>query len=288
MVYGRGMNQLSNATRKQILHCISEGMSMRATSRLCDVSITTVMKLFVELGEACQAYQNRTLRGLACKRIEADEIWAFIGAKEKHVSAEARQNQWGNVWTWVAVCADSRLAIHWHAGERDGMEAYRFLEELRTRLTVRPQITTDGHTAYLSAMEQVFGAEVDYAQLIKTYGNTTPSEQVRYSPAVFLSAKKSVVTGNPDLSKVSTSYAERLNLTLRMHCRRFTRLTNAHSKKLANHRHGLAIFYMHYNFCKIHQTLRCTPAMQAGVTTHVWELDEVIGLLDSKDTQKVA
>jgi len=282
------MNQLSDATRKQILGCISEGMGMRATSRLCDVSITTVMKLFVELGEACQAYQNRTLRGLACKRIEADEIWAFIGAKEKNVSAEARQNQWGTVWTWVAVCAESRLAIHWHTGERDSMEAYRFMEELKTRLTVRPQITTDGHSAYLSAIEQVFGSEVDYAMLVKNYGQSPANEQVRYSPAVFLSAKKSAVSGNPDMAKVSTSYAERLNLTLRMHNRRFTRLTNAHSKKLENHKHSVAIFYMLYNFCKIHLTLRCTPAMQAGVTTRVWELDDIIRLLESEGADKAA
>ena len=288
MAYGRSMNQLSIATRKQILGCISEGMGMRATSRLCDVSITTVMKLLVELGEACQAYQNRTLRGLACKRVEADEIWAFIGAKQKHVTPEAMQKQWGNAWTWVAVCADSRLAIHWHTGERDGMEAYRFLEELKSRLTVRPQITTDGHSAYLAAMEQVFGANVDYAQLVKNYGQSPANEQVRYSPAVFLSAKKSLVSGNPDMAHVSTSYAERLNLTLRMHCRRFTRLTNAHSKKLENHKHGLAIFYMVYNFCKIHQTLRCTPAMAAGVSNHVWELDEIIALLDAKSEDKAA
>jgi IS1 family transposase len=246
------------------------------------------MKLLVELGEACQAYQNRALRGLACKRIEADEIWSFIGAKEKNVSAEARQNQWGNAWTWVAVCAESRLAIHWHTGERDSMEAYAFMEELKSRLTIRPQITTDGHSAYLSAVEQVFGAEVDYARLVKNYGQSPMSHQVRYSPPVFLSAKKSVVSGSPDMSKVSTSYAERLNLTLRMHCRRFTRLTNAHSKKLENHKHGLAIFYMIYNFCKIHQTLRCTPAMQAGVTTRVWELDDIIGLLDSDAANKAA
>ena len=282
------MNQLPTATRKQILGCISEGMGMRATSRLCDVSITTVMKLFVELGEACQAYQNKALRGLKCTRIEADEIWAFVGAKEKHVSAEARQNQWGTVWTWVATCADSRLAIHWHTGERDGMEAYHFLEELKTRLTVRPQITTDGHSAYLAAMETVFGSNVDYAMLIKNYGAAAVNEQVRYSPAVFLSAKKTAISGNPDLKKVSTSYAERLNLTLRMHNRRFTRLTNAHSKKMQNHKHGLAIFYMVYNFCKIHQTLRCTPAMAAGVTSRVWELEDIIGLLDSKDENKAA
>ncbi len=288
MCYVRGMNQLPANTRKQILACISEGMGMRATSRLCDVSITTVMKLFVELGEACQAYQDKALRGLKCARIEADEIWSFIGAKEKNVSETARRNQWGNVWTWVATCADSRLAIHWHVGERDGMEAYRFLEELRSRLAVRPQITTDGHSAYLGAMEQVFGANVDYAMLVKNYGQAPINEQVRYSPPVFLSAKKSRISGNPDLKKVSTSYAERLNLTLRMHNRRFTRLTNAHSKKLSNHKHSLAIFYMTYNFCKIHQTLRCTPAMEAGVTDHVWELEDIISLLDSESENKAA
>jgi IS1 family transposase len=282
------MNQLPMSTRKQMLGCICEGMALRATARLCDVSITTVMKFLVDLGEACQAYQDRTLRGLACKRIEADEIWAFIGAKEKNLTAEGREKQWGTVWTWVAMCAESRLAIHWLTGDRGGMSAYVFLEEPRARVTGRPQITTDGHSAYLAAMEMAFGEQVDYSQLVKNYGLPVQNEQVRYSPAVLLSAKKVAISGNPDLSKTSTSYAERLNLTLRMHGRRFTRLTNAHSKKLENHKHGVAIFYMIYNFCKIHTTLRCTPAMQAGVSNHVWELEEVISLLDQKDANKAA
>jgi IS1 family transposase len=282
------MNQLPESTRKQILGCISEGMGMRATSRLCDVSITTVMKLFVELGEACQAYQDNALRGLKCRKVEADEIWAFCGARAKNARPERKAEGWGDCWTWISICADSRLVINWHVGLRTTQDAMRFIDDLHARLANRIELNTDGLHEYRYAVEQAFGDDVDFAQLIKVYKKDIDSQQVRYQQPACIGTRRVRVNGSPNLQKVSTSYIERLNLTLRMHNRRFTRLTNAHSKKLENHRHGLAIFYMHYNFCKIHQTLRCTPAMAAGVSDHVWELDEIIRLLDSKDASKAA
>jgi IS1 family transposase len=211
---------------------------------------------------------------------ECDEIWTFVGSKEKNTSAEKKAQGWGDVWTWVAIDADTKLVPTWFVGTRDAGAAYHFIHDLKARLANRVQLTTDGHRAYLSAVEDAFGAEVDYAQLIKIYGNAPEGAEVRYSPAQCMGARKGIVTGNPEFKHVSTSFVERQNLTMRMSMKRFARLSNGFSKKVENHEHMLALHYMFYNFARIHQTLRVTPAMEAGVADHVWELDEIISLLD--------
>ena len=223
--------------------------------------------------------RSKVFRGLHCKRIQCDEIWSFVGAKEKNVTQESKAQGWGDVWTWVALDAETKLVPCWFVGQRDAGCAYHFIHDLKSRLANRVQLTTDGHKAYLSAVEDAFGCEIDFAMLQKIYGNVSDSPETRYSPAICMGARKAVISGNPDHNHVSTSYAERQNLTMRMSMRRFTRLTNGFSKKVENHEHMLALHYMHYNFCRIHQTLRVTPAMEAGVTDHVWSLDEVIALL---------
>jgi IS1 family transposase len=280
------MNQLTTEKRVQILGCLTEGMSLRGISRLTGVSINTTLKLIADVGTACQAYQDATLRNLPCKRIQADEIWSFVQCKARKAQGKPGC---GDLWTWVGLCADTRLAVHWRVGDRHAGEAFMFIHELKSRLANRVQLTTDGHAAYLSAVETVFGAEVDYAQLVKLYG--IPPEgnpERRYSPAQCIGARKVTISGSPDMANVSTSYVEAQNLTLRMNCRRFARLTNAHSKKRENHAHAVAINYCVHNFVKIHSSLRCTPAMAAGISKTVWELSDVIGLLDSKQASKAA
>ncbi len=280
------MNKLSTAERARIVACMVEGNSLRATCRMTGFAKKTVSKLLVDMGTACSAYQDRVFRNLPCKRIQCDEIWAFVGAKEKNASAEQKEKGWGDVWTWTAICADTKLVPCWFVGTRDGGAAYHFIHDLKARLAHRVQLTTDGHKAYLNAVEDAFGCEVDYAMLIKVYGNTPEGGEVRYSPAVCMGAKKAVITGSPDFAHVSTSYAERQNLSMRMGMRRFTRLTNGFSKKVENHEHALAIYFMHYNFCRIHASLRVTPAMEAGVAEHVWSLEEMVGLLETECVSK--
>jgi IS1 family transposase len=273
------MNKLPIAKRANILNLLVEGNSLRAASRIADVSINTVYKLAIDAGEACSAYQDQAFRNLSCKRLQLDEIWSFVYAKQRNVMvAKAAPETVGDVWTWVAICADTKLVPSWRVGDRSGATAIEFVCDLSRRLANRVQVTTDGHRAYLQAVEAGFGADVDYAQLIKQYGET-PHPAGRYSPAEIQGTKTYCCTGNPDPDHISTSYVERQNLTMRMSMRRFTRLTNGFSKKVENHVHAVALHYMHYNFVRIHKTLRVTPAMAAGISTKLWSLEDIAALI---------
>jgi IS1 family transposase len=274
------VNKLNTEERARIVAALVEGNSMRAVSRMTNVARNTINKLLVDLGQACSAYQDKVFRNLSCKRIQCDEIWSFIGAKEKRCTPEMKSKGAGDIWTWVALDADTKLVPCWFVGQRHAGCAYHFLSDLQARLAHRVQLTTDAHGAYLHAVEDVFGTDIDYAQLQKIYGAAPEGTQVRYSPAVCMGAKRAVITGNPDYNHISTSYIERQNLTMRVSMRRFTRLTNGFSKKVENHEHMLALHYMYYNFARIHQSLRVTPAIEAAVSDHVWSLDEVIELLE--------
>ena len=272
------MNCLDTETRARVVNCLIEGCSIRATVRMTGVAKNTVVKLLADLGCACAAYHNRHVRNLRVRRLQCDEIWCFVGAKAKNVSVEKKQEGWGDIWTWVGIDADTKLVVGYLVGGRGAGWAKDFMEDCASRITNRVQITTDGHKGYLEAVENAFGADIDYAMLQKIYGAPMENE-TRYSPAVCIGCDMKVVSGDPDPKHVSTSFVERQNLTMRMHMRRFTRLTNAHSKKVDNHRHSVALHYMFYNFCRVHQTLRCTPAMEAGLTDHVWSLEELCTLL---------
>ena len=274
------MNKLSTEKRAQILHCLVEGNSIRATSRLMNVAVNSVIKLMIDAGAVCSKYQDKAMVNLPCKRIQCDEIWSFVGCKEKNASADQKAAGWGDAWTWTALCPDTKLVPCWMIGPRDASTAYHFMHDLKPRLANRVQLTTDGLKAYLQPVEDAFGADVDFAQLIKIYGNTLGTNipaEVRYSPALCVGARKAVVTGNPDFKHVSTSQTERQNLSMRMGMRRFT---NAFSKKLENLEANVALYFMHYNFCRIHQTLRVTPAMEAEISDHVWTLEEIVALID--------
>lgn len=273
------MNRLPTAKRAQILGMLCEGMSMRAASRLADVSINTVTKLLIETGMACSDYQDRAFVNLPCTKLQLDEIWSFVGKKAKNIKGDDADKGLGDAWTWTAICADTKLIPSWYVGDRSYRSASIFVRDLYRRLQGRVQITTDGNRAYLSAIKNAPpNLEVDYAMLIKHYGPAPDAGERRYSPAECIGTTIGTVQGTPDYRDVSTSYAERANLTLRMGCRRFTRLTNAFSKKVENHAWAVALHMMHYNFCRIHKTLRVTPAMEAGVTDHVWSLEEVASL----------
>jgi IS1 family transposase len=274
------MNRLPKEKQVRIVAALVEGNSLRSTSRMTDTAINTVIKLLVDLGKACDAYQHKTLVNLPCERVQVDEIWSFVGMKAKNVPKE-RKDEFGigDVWTWTAIDADTKLVPSWHVGARDAESAAQFISDLASRLAKRVQLTSDGHKPYLRAVEDSFGSEIDYAVLIKLYG-TDPNGEKRYSPSVCTGTEIDVVTGSPDPKHISTSYVERQNLTMRMSMRRFTRLTNAFSKKLENHIAAVSLHFMHYNFCRIHKTLRCTPAMEAGVSDHVWSIEELLGLLD--------
>lgn len=275
----RPMNKLSVARRAQIIGLLVEGTSLRATSRLADCSINTVTKLLVDVGSAAAEYQDRTLRNLPCKRIQCDEIWSFVYSKQKNVPEEMRgQYGVGDVWTWTAIDAETKLVPSFLIGTRDGGTAYDFMQDLAGRLANRVQLTTDGHRAYLEAVEAAFGADIDFAQLVKIYGPAPQGPDRKYSPENFCGTKVNVVTGDPEAEKISTSYVERQNLTMRMGMRRFTRLTNGFSKKVENHGHAVALHFMYYNFGRIHKSLRITPAMAAGVSDHVWSLEEIAAL----------
>jgi IS1 family transposase/lambda repressor-like predicted transcriptional regulator len=274
------MNRLPLERRAQIIGLLAEGSSLRATSRLADVSINTVTKLLLDVGAACEEYQDKTLRNLKCRRIQCDEIWAFVYAKQKNVPEEMKGTFGvGDVWTWTALDADTKLVPSWAIGRRDGFTAHAFMMDLADRLANRVQLTTDGHKAYLEAVEEAFGSGIDYAMLVKLYEGDSGKEAARrYSPAVCTGSRQVKIEGNPDKRYISTSYVERQNLTMRMSMRRFTRLTNAFSKKVDNHKAAVALYFMHYNFARIHTTLRVTPAMEAGVADHVWSLAEIAGL----------
>ncbi|HEX7424611.1 MAG TPA: IS1 family transposase [Terriglobales bacterium] len=269
------MNRLPLETRAKIIGLLVEGNSLRSVSRLCDVSINTVTKLLVDAGKAAIAYHDEHVRGVRSQRVQCDEIWSFVGAKAKNVTPEQKHEGWGDAWTWTAIDADTKLCLSYLVGGRDAGWALEFMEDVASRLNGRIQITTDAHRAYLVAVEGAFGMDVDFAQLQKIYGAPTDAEMRRYSPAQCIGADMKVVTGNPDPKHVSTSFVERQNLTMRMSMRRFTRLTNGFSKKIENHIHAVAIHFIHYNFAQIHKTLRITPAMAAGLTDHVWSLEEI-------------
>ena len=275
------MNKLNAKTRKLIIRCLVEGQSIRATARTADVSKNTVAKLLIDAGKACADYQDKALRGLSWRRIQVDEIWSFIYAKEKNVArAKSAPPKAGDVWTWTAICAETKLVPSWRVGDRSGETAIDFMDDLRARLADRVQLTSDGHRAYLESVEGAFGADVDYPQLVKLYGDA-PEGQRRYSPATCVGARKRRVEGNPDPAHVSTSYAERNNLTMRMSIRRFTRLTNAFSKKIENHAYSVALHFMHYNFCRQPKSLGgIGPAMAAGVTDSLWDIEDIVRLVD--------
>ena len=276
------MNKLPTAKRAQILEMLVEGMSMRAVSRITGASINTVTKLLVEAGEACAAYHDETVRDVTASRVQCDEIWAFCYAKEKNVkTAKAAPEGAGDVWTWTGLDADSKMILSYEVGDRSGETAIEFMDDLRARLANRVQLTTDGHKAYLEAVEGAFGDDVDFAQLVKLYGDT-PEGQRRYSPATCVGTRKRRVTGKPVRADVSTSYVERQNLTMRMGMRRFTRLTNAFSKKIENHLHMLSLYFVHYNCVRIHKSLRVTPAMAASVSDTLHDMEWIVGLIDAR------
>lgn len=272
------MRKLETSERVRIVSSLIEGNGVRATCRMTGAAKRTVLKLLVDIGTACQVFHDEHVVGLRTKRIQCDEIWSYVGCKDKNVYEDEREFGRGSVWTWTALDADSKLVISYLVGLRDGGYAYEFMQDVAGRLTNRVQLTTDGHKAYLQAVEDAFGCEIDYAMLVKLYGAERPGE-ARYSPAQCLGTVVGTVTGNPDEKHISTSYVERQNLTMRMHIRRFTRLTNAFSKKVENHVHSVALHFMHYNFLRVHQTLRVTPAMEAGLTDHVWTIEEVLALI---------
>lgn len=281
------MNQLDIKTRAQIIGLLVEGNSMRSITRLVGCSINTVTKLLIDVGTACNQYQHNHLRNLNCKRIQCDEIWAFVGSKEKNVPDERKgEYGYGDVYTWTGIDADTKLIVSYMVGKRDGEYAALFIDDLASRLSHRVQLTTDGHRPYLEAVENAFHGDIDYARLVKMYGGDLKEGQRRYSPSEFVSAEKKIECGDPDVKHISTSYVERQNLTMRMSMRRFTRLTNAFSKKVENLEHAVALHFMYYNFGRIHKTLRVTPAMQAGISDHVWSLEEIAGLVPEPVSKK--
>jgi IS1 family transposase len=282
------MNKLTTAKRAAVVAALVEGNSIRATARMTNVSKPTILKLLGDLGAICAAYQDEMIRNVKAARVQVDEIWQFVYAKAKNVPAEKRGTFGvGDVWTWVAIDADSKLILSWRVGPRDAATAHDLMQDLASRVRGHIQLTTDGNRLYINAVEDAFAANVDYAMLQKVYG-VDPAEERRYSPPVVLSTFSEVVTGSPDPKHISTSYIERQNLTMRMSMRRFTRLTNGFSKKLENHAAAVALHYMHYNFVRIHRTLRVTPAMQAGLTNRVWSIEDIIGLLEMAEKEPAA
>jgi IS1 family transposase len=276
------MNRLSIEDRAQLLAALVEGNSIRSVCRMFGREKRTVTRLLVEVGSACYRYQDRIFRNLKCQRLQCDEIWSYIGAKQKNVTpAMAAKRIVGDAWVWVAIDADTKLVPCWRVGQRDDICGAEFIADLERRLANRVQLTTDGHKVYLNAVIDAFADEIDYAQLVKYFGNSKEGQK-RYTPAICTGCKKVVRLGDPDELLISTSYVERQNLTMRMSMRRFTRLTNAFSKKIENHEAAVALHYMHYNFGRIHQTLRVTPAMAAGISDHTWSFEEIAALADQR------
>jgi IS1 family transposase len=282
------MHRLPDTKRAQILTMLCEGSSMRSISRVVDVSINTVDRYLILAGEACAAFHDQTVRDVHSERVQCDEVWSFCGMKEKAAKAKGadRPAGVGDVWTWTAIDADAKLIIAWLVGGRDSGCAYEFMTDVASRLVGRVQLTTDGHHAYFHTVPEAFGYQVDYAQLVKVYGPDPREDQRRYSPAQCLGAEKQRVIGNPREEHISTSYIERSNLTLRMANRRFTRLTNAFSKKLENHCHMIALYTVWYNFVKMHKTLKMTPALASNVTDTLWSIEDMVGLVDQHDEAK--
>jgi IS1 family transposase len=278
------MNKLPIQTRIQILNMLCEGSSLRSISRITGASINTATKLLEDAGEVCAAFHDEHVRGVKANRVQVDEIWSFIYAKDKNVAtAKAAPDGAGDAWTWTALEADTKLIISFFIGGRDGDCAKWFMDDVASRLATRVQLTSDGHKAYLDAVEGSFGAYVDYAQLVKLYGASPDSAKGRYSPAECTGIKKTKIEGAPDPKHISTSYVERQNLTMRMGMRRFTRLTNGFSKKVENHVHALALYFVHYNWMRIHKTLRVTPAMAAGLTDKLMSWEDIIAIMDAEE-----
>ena len=281
--YNVGMNKLPLEKRVQVLHMLVEGSSMRSISRVAGVSINTVTKLLIDAGNACAAYHDEHVRDVQAGKVQCDEIWSFCYAKAKNVAKARRLDlAYGDVWTWTAIEADSKLIVSWLVGGRDSDYALGFMNDLAKRLDTRVQLTTDGHKAYLEAVQGAFGADIDYAMLVKLYGAAPESAKGRYSPAECIGARKRSVEGDPDPKHISTSYSERHNLTMRMQMRRFTRLTNAFSKKIENHCHALALYFVWYNFCRQHTAHRLSPAMAAGVTDTLRDIEWIVTLIDER------
>jgi IS1 family transposase len=275
------MNKLTTAKRVAVLSALVEGCSVRSTVRLTGVSKGAILRLLAEVGSACAAYMDRTFRHLTCQRVQCDEIWSFITAKEKNVTADVRKREpaAGDVWTWTAIDPETKLVFAHLVADRNLPSAIAFVKDVESRLAHRVQLTTDAYRLYLTAVDRAFGIDVDYAQLHKIFSSEGTG---RYSPPKCIGCERHIVSGDPDLNHISTSNVERQNLTMRMQMRRFTRLTNAFSKKLENHIHSVALFYMHYNFCRVHQTLRVTPAMEAGLTTSVWSIEDIVPVTDGR------
>jgi IS1 family transposase len=277
------MNRLDRVKRIQALSVLVEGNGIRGTARITGIARNSITSLLVDVGEACAEYQDKALQNLTCKRIQCDEIWAFCHAKDKNLSDDKKGKfGFGSVWTWVAIDADTKLVASWMVGSRDGEAAKEFMKDLAGRLLHRVQLTTDGHHPYLEAVDDAFAGEIDYAMLIKIYGASGEPGK-RYSPADCIGCETKVIKGSPDRKHVSTSYVERQNLTMRMGMRRFTRLTNGFSKKLENHIAAVSLHFMYYNFVRIHQTLRVTPAMKAGITDRLWEIGDIVNLLEARE-----
>jgi len=279
------MKRLTIQQRTRVISALVEGNSIRATVRMTGVAKNTVVKLLLDLADACAAYHDRYVRNLRVRRLQCDEIWNFVGAKAKNASPERKAEGWGDTWTWTALDADTKLCVSYLVGGRDLGWATEFMQDCANRISNRVQITTDGHRAYLEAVENAFGADIDYAQLQKIYGATLENE-TRYSPARCIGCDMKVVSGNPNPKHVSTSFVERQNLSMRMSIRRFTRLTNAFSKKVEHHAAAVALWFAYYNFCRIHQTLRVTPAMEANLSDHVWNIEELIALVPEPESKK--
>ena len=277
------MNKLPLKTRSLILNMLCEGQSMRATARLADVSFNTVAKLLIDAGKICADLHDELVQGVTASRVQCDEVWSFTYAKQKNVAkAKAAPDEAGDTWTWTALDADTKLIVSSMVGGRDAEYANAFMDDVASRLANRVQMTTDGHKAYLEAVEGSFGADIDYAQLIKVYGNAPETSKGRHSPADCTGIVKRTVEGRPDDKHISTSFVERQNLTMRMQMRRFTRLTNAFSKKFENHMHMVALYTVWYNFIRIHKTLRVTPAMEAGLSKTVWDMEDLVRIMDER------
>jgi IS1 family transposase len=276
------MNKLPIEKRVQILSMMCEGSSMRAISRVADVSINTVTKILIDAGKACAEFHDKNVRNVSAKRVQADEIWSFCYAKDKTLSsAVSAPAGAGSVWTWTGIDPETKLIVSCLVGGRDAAYAMEFMEDMKARLSTRVQLSTDGHKPYLVAVESAFGHEIDYAQLVKVYGAPAENPESRYSPAPFLRAKKTVITGNPDETLVSTSHVERSNLSFRMHMRRYTRLTNGHSKKFENHCHMVALYTVWYNWVRINSAVRMAPAMAAGLSNRLWSMADIVALIDA-------
>src|SRR3984957_3530669 len=279
------MNKLDTADRVRVISALVEGCSIRATVRMTGVAKNTIVKLLAEVGTACERYQDRMLRALPCKRVQCDEVWSFCYAKQKNVPADLQgQFGYGDVWTWTALCADTKLICCWKVGNRSAFTGYSFIHDLAGRLANRIQLTTDGHRVYADAVESAFGIDIDYAMLVKVYGADHRETEARYSPAGYMGCHSMSITGRPDTAHISTSFVERQNLTMRMQMRRFTRLTNGFSKKVENHKAAVALHFAHYNFVRVHRSLRVTPAMEARVSDRLWSLDELVERTSSKES----